>query len=247
MSEQAFILHGDPEHERLQKAVPLLFILCFTVVFALLLIIMPLLFGGTWGQWVILGACLAVPAGLGLMKVADSTLKRVWTSGHAVSIADSKMTISDRTAESDQVFDLAETYRLTPWYFEFGPYARFGRERQIKDGWYCFAVQFTQERQKYIACTFVSAKQGESWQQQHPEFYKLDMTEIYETGITSRVMQFRQPSGRPDLPSGLISSEAGPFWLAERSRWQDGVEYTPDDFMTLFEYLQARLTQPADS
>ena len=247
MSEQSFILHGDPEHDRLQKAVPLLFILSFAVVLLLLLLVMPQLFGGDWGQWVILSSCLAVPAGLLLMKLADNVLKRVWRSGHAVSVADSKLTVTDTAAEQDLVFDLAETYRITPWNFEFGPYARFGRERQIKDGWYCFALQLTQEKQKYIACTFVSPKQGESWKQEYPEFYQLDMTEIYETGLTSRVVQFRQPSGRPDLPSGLVSSEAGPFWLAERSRWQQGVEYTPEDFSTLFEFLQARLVQPAES
>jgi hypothetical protein len=49
---------------------------------------------------------------------------------------------------------------------------------------------------------------------------------------------------RPELPTEVIAGESGRYWLAERNRWQEGVELAPGDFETLLALTEARAAMP---
>ncbi len=55
------------------------------------------------------------------------------------------------------------------------------------------------------------------------------MVELYDNTMRSRI----GPPSRPDIPNRLLQSKDGRYWLAERRRWEYGIELTPDDFGTL--------------
>ena len=45
---------------------------------------------------------------------------------------------------------------------------------------------------------------------------------------------------RPDLPSDLLAGEDGRYWIAERRRWDEGLELTADDFIALVDFIEQK-------
>jgi hypothetical protein len=71
--------------------------------------------------------------------------------------------------------------------------------------------------------------------------YEIKPAELFAGGFTSR---FALPA-RPQLSAQLLAGPGGRYWLAERNRWQEGVELTPDDFSLLWQTIK-RSTDSAD-
>ena len=115
-------------------------------------------------------------------------------------------------------------------------FTRYGRERQIPRGSYCCAVQLQQDEERIILFCFVPPPKLNAATESGP-FVQLDIGDVYDTSLTGRMQQWRMPGGRPELPPGLIVSEKGRYWLAERKRWDEGVELTLDDFQTMVAHL----------
>lgn len=234
-SPAPIILYGDPEHDSLRMVIPLILLVGLGLGFGLFMTLLPRLFGGGAGQFTILSICGAVPVGLLLMKLADVVLKRMWHSGREIHLTATEICFQEPNTAA-RCFPLDESTQIGRWCFKFEPYARIGRERQIKNGWYCFAVQLQYDGRRLIAHTFLNPRQAAAQLSQAP-FHTLDMGKIYEISMTNRLQQFWAPSGRPELPASLIVGENGRYWMAERNRWEEGVELAAEDFATLIKSL----------
>lgn len=233
------VLHGNPEHSGISTAIPIILLLSIVVFYAVLYRLMPLWLGGEPLEFLVINGIIAVVLGLGLIAVVDPLLKRVWPSGHLLEFGDENLRY--RSPENgDCLFQLVEPFKLICWKFELSGYTRFGRERQLRRGSTCYACQLYQNDAYLVVHTFISAPlggRGESIERSEP-FVKLEMDEIYDTSLTGRLQQWRLPGGRPELPSSLIVSERGPYWLAERRRWEHGIELRPADFSTFIAYVE---------
>ncbi len=234
-SNSPTILHGDPEHDSLRMVIPLILLVGLGLGYWLFLAILPRVFGGDSSQFMILSACGAIPFGLLIMKGGDLLLKRVWHSGRDIILDDGVIRFKEPDA-AEQQFSLQEDLQILRWQFKLGPYSRIGRERQIQNGWHCFAVQLQDNGGRLVAHTFLSPHQAAE-QLATAAFTTLNMEEIYDMSVTNRMQKFWSPSGRPDLPSSLVIGDHGRYWVAERNRWDEGVELTPADFATLIKAL----------
>ncbi len=85
-SNETIIIHADPEHNGIQTAVPLIFLVGLLLVYCLSLWLMPVLFGGNWATYLLLGGCTAVPIAAFIMLLADKWLKEVWRSGQTIEL-----------------------------------------------------------------------------------------------------------------------------------------------------------------
>lgn len=223
------ILYGDPEHERLRLVLPLIFIAEFLLIYFVMIWGLPFLFGGAWTQFILLGVCLAVPLSVGLLMLTDPLIRKFWPSGVELQLTEERFVLT-RPGKTTITLDRQKPSVVTRWGFEFKPYARFGRERQIAHGWFCYAVQITQEGERVIFHTYVSPTQAAEFEAQMA-FKQLDMGQIYDLSLGRRIQEFRAPSGRAEIPAHLTTGETGRYWLAERNRWTDGVEFAPADFL----------------
>lgn len=251
LSEQKpHTLHGDPEHDALRMTIPLIFMLLLAALYWLTLQVMPRLFGGDAGQFYILAVCAALPLALLGMKGLDGWLKKWWHSGRALHIEPDPHTNAWRiryeqknATEEPSYFPLQDDLDTTRWHFRMEPFPRTGRERQIPNGWYCAAVQMQTEHGRVVAHTFLKPAQAENLFAR-ASFHQIKMGNLYEMGIGGRMRQFASPNGRPEIPGQLIIGEEGRYWLAERHRWQEGLELTPNDFVTLIETLKRQKAIP---
>ncbi len=225
---------GNPDHPGISAVIPLILLGGIILFFFIFYRLLPFLMGGEAREYVIINGLLAVFSSLLLIRALDPVLKRVWPSGYAVRLEDGGLLYS-HPEKVDHRFDLTRPFNLTCWYFKMAGYTRYGRERQIKRGTYCVACQVQQDEERVVLYCFVpEAAAGERIR---GPFLELDMGEIYDTGLAKRFQQWRMPGGRPELPSGLIVSDRGRYWLAERNRWSDGVELQPNDFSAVVEHI----------
>lgn len=235
------ILYGDPEHDSLRMTIPLVLLTALGLGFIILWNGLEWLFGGTAQQWVLISACGALPLGLVLTKAADIALKRVWRSGRQIVLADESLTFQQPKLP-DVVLANPPSLRVGRWFYEFEAYPRIGRERQIQNGWFCAAVQVEGENGRLIAQTYITPKQMAQLHQ-IAAWQRLQMMELYQLDLSMRVRQFMAPNGRPPIPPALITGDNGRYWLAEKRRWEEGLELTFEDFVVLVQWL-IKATKP---
>lgn len=235
-SENSTILHGDPEHDALRITIPLILLVAIICAYLLFANVLPTVLGGEMVEYSLISACLALPVGLGAMKLFDLSLKRIWHSGRDIHLNEGQLVFTQPDADPIEISFLPDS-QMVRWYFKLGAYARIGRERQIKNGWYCVAVQLQGDNGRLIAHTFVPEKKLADFLA-ILSFRQINMEEVYDTSLTNRVQKFWSPTGRPELPAALIIGDNGRQWAAERHRWDEGVELTPDDFLQLLEAIK---------
>jgi hypothetical protein len=232
--EEPIILNADPEHTGLRVTVVLILVaavwLLFFLLRALLIAMAPQL-----GAPSILSCLGALPLALLIAAASEALLKRTWTSGRRLVLDGHELRLQLPDAE-EVVLDVRQQVNQTWWHFPLIGYRRGGRERRVPDRWHCVAGQLQQEGNRIVVFTFVSPSRLATWQADY-SFYGLNPAEVYDTTLRTR---FEGPV-RPELPTAVIAGESGRYWLAERHRWQQGVELTPADF----EVLLARMRGPA--
>ncbi|MEW5989651.1 MAG: hypothetical protein AB1791_23755, partial [Chloroflexota bacterium] len=169
--------------------------------------------------------------GLGLTALGESLLKRLWPSGRQVVV--DEQTIQLRA--DGRLTSLDRTKLITPtyWYFQLKGYPRAGAERRPPEGHFCLACRLQQDEATIILFTFASPKLAATWTADK-RFHELPPAALYGKGPGRRLFT---PPTRPKLSAELIRSKDGPYWLAERGRWQDGLELTESDFTQLMGIL----------
>jgi hypothetical protein len=237
-------LHADPEHAGIRALIPLLMLLGIGFSFYLIMGLWALLAGADGRpDYAVLVACAgALPLGIGLAAGVERFLKQLWRSGKTVVVDETAVILRQNKEDRREIY-WARPYQLTGWYFSLNGYPRGGRERNFPASYYCVALQAQQDETRIICFCFVDPATLEDWRQSNA-FHKIKPADLFEGGFTSRgftsrgfTSRFTLPT-RPQLSAQLLAGPSGRYWLAERNRWQEGVELTPDDFTTLWRSVE---------
>jgi hypothetical protein len=200
----------------------------------------------------------AIPLALAAVWGVETLLKRVWHSGLSLALDEKGLYVEDKRAKrrspeaepfeepGQPAFLWAEPLRFTNWYFRLSGYARGGRERRVSPKWYCLASELQQNDRRLILFTFMPPQKAEEIvaEKKGP----LAFHQILPAELQTRTMRSRfGPPSRPSISNQLLHSRDGRYWLAERRRWEQGVELTPEDFETILAFAQTRpSTAPED-
>ena len=202
----------------------------------------------------------AVPLALLFIYGLEKLLKRVWRSGLSLELNQWGIVVHDgreegagqgareESAPSLNSSLIPNPYPLTPairwdanlsqinWYFRLTGYPRAGRERRAPAKWLCLATELHQDGARLNVFTLMPPERAAAFiGNARLAFHRLNPAEVYDSSARSRL----GPPSRPALSNSVLHSKDGRAWLAERRRWEYGVELTPDDFTTLMEYAQA--------
>lgn len=239
------ILHADPEHGGIRLAVIL------TIVFGLLgsyLLIRILL--GLFAQDSILLdfatviSCVgAIPIALGCAWVVEEYLKKTWSSGLEIELSDEGLRFEGGNKEDDSedthYVAFNQRVNLTHWYFSLKGYPKAGRERRVPDNWVCLASQIQQNGTRIITYTYLPPEKANRWVED-PDFvepfHKISLAQAYKD---SGVRRWSAPN-RPQVSSEMLAGPDGRYWIAERRRWEEGLELTGENFETLMEEIEQK-------
>jgi hypothetical protein len=228
---EPLVINVDPEHTGLRFAIILILFAALVASYFLVRWMLQLL-APELGSPGILACFGALPLSLLLGWVAENLLRRSWHSGRRL-LLDGEQLRLDRPEAADVTLHVDEPLQQLWWTFSLSDYPRGGRERRMPKSWRCVAGQLLQDGTRIIPFCFAPPARVEAWEDLQ-EFQLLKPGEVYDTSLTARL----SGPARPELPAEIVAGEQGRFWLAERNRWQEGVELTPDDFELLLRRLQ---------
>ncbi|NCF65029.1 MAG: hypothetical protein GWP61_03590 [Chloroflexi bacterium] len=244
------IIHTDAEHGGLRFVVFALLLFSLVLSFLLIQLLLNLLAGGSRLQEfsTVISCAGAIPLALGISWVMELVLKREWHSGKMLTLDDSELRFTQEKRSKNQsensarhlVFDWAEHLNITRWYFELRGYPRAGRERRVSKRWLCLACQLQQDDDRLIVYGYIPPNQAAAWtenQQLSEPFYHISLAKLYEQAGKKG----RSAATRPTIPSSMLTSADGLFWIAEQRRWREGVEVAQQDFEIFMKYVEQKL------
>ena len=251
------ILHADQEHSGLRLTIFAALFAGLVLGFFLVRWLLSGLAPSSINDYAIFLSCAgAVPVALLLIWALERVLKRVWHSGLSLELSAQGIVVHDRREAGSRgqgpgargktettAFSSLEPALLwsgnlsqTNWYFRLSGYPRAGQERRKPDKWLCLATELHQDGARLNVFTLMSPELATRWiDDARLGFHRLNPTDVYEHSARSRL----SPPSRPEIPNSVLHSKDGRYWLAERRRWEYGVELTPADFTTLMDYAQA--------
>ncbi|MFZ0544349.1 MAG: hypothetical protein WAM60_02855 [Candidatus Promineifilaceae bacterium] len=220
------ILYADQEHTGIRIVVPTIWAIIFISCYILIKVFLDGLPPGGIGDYALALSCVgALPISLGIGAAAEYFLKRRWPSGRQVEVSPQGLTVSFKDQE-DLFVEWSRRANQTLWHFPLKGYPRGGRERRVPTNWLCLACQLQQDEQRFIVYSLMSKKQAEPLLDKH-RFHGINLAEFFET---NSVKNWLSTPSRPSLPANILTGKEGPYWLAERRRWEEGLELTPEDF-----------------
>lgn len=247
------VMYADQEHGGIRLAVFFALFVGFLIGFRLILFLMEAFAPPALLDYAIFLSCVgAVPVAVIIIWTVEKVLKRVWPSGISLVLDEQGIQVSDRRDKgqwpessgvqiaalqnhSPPTMSWTENLAQLNWYFRLSGYVRGGRERRLPDKWNCLATELQQNEFRLSVFTFMSPEATKRFVSQPGlHFQLLNQAELHQSGSRLRV---GAPS-RPPLPSHLLQSREARYWLAERRRWEFGLELTPEDFITLLDYAQ---------
>lgn len=244
--EPRTLLYAEQEHGGIRLAVFLTlfvaYILGFMLVSWLVRMFAP---PGLVDYGVFLSCIGAVPLALLAIWLVENALKKVWHSGLTVQLDDSGVYVEDTrgggkalTPTDPPIIAWSSPFSQLNWYFRLKGYPRGGRERRVSDKWLCVCTELQQDDNRLSVFAFMPPEQAAAWTDDgttRSSFHILDPSEVYEKGLRSRV----GPPSRPTIPTSLLHSKEGRYWLAERRRWEIGIELVAEDFALLMAESEA--------
>jgi hypothetical protein len=183
----------------------------------------------------------AIPIALGFAWVVEAYLKKTWSSGLEIELGDDALCFEGGRNENGgkdvRTFELDQRINLTNWYFSLQGYSRAGRERRVSDKWYCLANQIQQDGERLITFSFFPPDKAQEWIENRDladPFHKISLSQLYKESGSRR---WSGPTRPGEIPSAMLAGPDGRYWIAERRRWDEGLELTEADFSALMTYL----------
>lgn len=236
---QPIVINAEPEHDGIRVTVLLALIVGLIVGFFVINWLVTLLSGGQVRDFNLVVSCVgAFPFAFLVIFLTELILKRTWPSGITLELqsAPTQMLTLRTDQGNHRPFTLGESYAQLNWFFSLKGYPRGGRERRPSNRWFCMAIEVQQDDEQLSLYAYMPPKRMEALTQEEEtavSFHQIFPPDLYDTSIRARI---GQPT-RPNIPTDIIRSTSGRYWLAERRRWQDGIELSPDDFETLVQFL----------
>ncbi len=244
------ILHADPEHGGLRMVVIVVLLLGLILGFIIFQLLLTLLAANSIliEFATVLSCAGAILLALGMAWAAETYLKQAWHSGSMLLLGDSELGYQmgkrDQSQEDENseeiIFEWSKNLNLTRWYFELSGYPRVGRERRVSSMWFCLSCQLQQDEARLILFSYFPPDKAAVWteDQKLPEpFHLISLAHLYAKAGIKR----RGAAIRPKIPSNMLTSSDGRYWLAEQKRWKEGIELTQEDFATFMEYMEQKI------
>lgn len=203
-------LPADRFHTGVRVTSMALWFVTIVVVYGVLSLVVPLLFGPIQGIGTLLLIVLAVVAAQPLAYVAERQLMKRWPSGRAMQLESGALVW--REPKGVTRIDLRETVNFWRWRFVI----KRRRGGRVPTGHHCFALRLVQGDSVVTVYTFLAPAAAEALSAATP-FYEL-----------------RRPSEQGKLPLG---GRDAMYLAAENTRWQSGAELEPADFQALIDHL----------
>lgn len=240
LEERPIILHADQEHSGLRLAVFVGLFVGYLIGFRLVLFLLETFAPPALLDFAIFLSCAGgLPFAFLFIWGLEKVLKRVWHSGLSIVLDGKGLYIHDRRAgqaldtPTEPAMRWSERMGQTRWYFRPHGYPRGGRERRVPAKWLCLAVELQQDENRLSVFTFMPPDEAGAWvDDPRKEFHPINPAELYDESLRSRL----GPPERPMIPNRLLQSRDARYWLAERRRWEYGIELSPADFATLLRY-----------
>jgi hypothetical protein len=260
----SIIIHADQEHSGVRTAIFLGLFVGLVLGFMLMMWLIGTFAPPAVRDYQTFLSCVgAVPlAVLGIWGL-ERLLKRVWRSGVSLELNGAGIVVYDhrgnpaaRPADTPTASFPGPRVVTPPppaiswggnlsqisWYFRLSGYPRAGPERRAPAKWLCLATELHQDGVRLNAFSFMSPERSKPLiDDTRPGFRLLNPTDIYDRSARFRL----GPPSRPTLPNTVLHGRDGRYWLAERRRWEYGLELTPDDFVKLIDYARAYARPPA--
>lgn len=237
------ILHADPEHGGIRFAALLTIAVGLIGGYFLMRLLLewlasdsPLLDFAT-----VISCIGAVPIALGFSWLVEHFLRKNWSSGMRFELTGSELHFErDASANGSPLsiaIDFDQRVNLTCWFFKLIGYPKAGRERLVSDKWLCLACQMQQDDKRLIAFTYVPPEKAQEWfnaQNLDEPFHEISLTWLYREAGKRRL----GATTRPEIPVDMLTGPDGRYWIAERRRWEEGLELSEDDFVTLIDFVE---------
>jgi hypothetical protein len=172
-----------------------------------------------------LGCIGALPISLGIGAAGEYFLKKRWRSGRQVKLGGQGLTVV-RDAQDEIFVEWSRRANQVLWHFPLKGYPRGGRERRVPGNWLCLACQMQQDDHRFIVFSLMSSKHAEPLLEKY-RFHRINLADFFDS---NSVKNWLSAPSRPSLPANMLTGKEGPYWLAERRRWQEGMELTQQDF-----------------
>ena len=232
----SIVLHADQEHDSLRTSVILFLITFFFLSYWLIYAILQLEFWGSLRDYAVSLSCvLGLTLALAVSAGVEVLLKRVWHSGRNLTLDKTSIHIHDKFT-GEQLINFTEGLAHLKWHFSLQGYRRGGREKRLSQKWVCLAYQLQQGNTRLIVHSYMPPQKAQIWLKNEtvaPKFHEIKPGGLYKSSFSSRL---GAPS-RPTLSNEILTGSDGRYWLAERHRWDEGFELTPNDFAIFMDYV----------
>ncbi|MGB4869834.1 MAG: hypothetical protein WBP47_07270 [Candidatus Promineifilaceae bacterium] len=232
------ILHAEQEHPRLQFVVVALLAAAYIGFFFLLRALIRLAPGDLPSFALSISCLFSAPLALAVAWGAEKWLKQMWPSGYNLVLTETTLQVNQPELEALN-FQWAGNIDRMGWFFGLMGYKRGGQERRVPDSWLCLACQVQQDDSRLIVYTYASPDKAAAHltpQAKPIRFNKINPVEVYGNTLSNR---FQPPSRPQSIPTHILNSKDGRFWLAEQRRWQEGLELPLKEFEIFLTYLQS--------
>lgn len=231
------VLHADQEHAGVRFLIITILVIVFVLAFLILNNMISNMTGSLLAEYALVLSCAGgLVVGLTFAGITEYILKRTWPSGHGV-VYDDKGAEIKLPGGMSVTLDWSKRLWTTKWYFSLMGYPRGGREKRLSTRHYCLACQVQQDESRCIIYSYIPQPQAEEWLK-NSQYQEIKPGDYYEKSIFRR--WFTSPD-RPDIPVGVLTGKLGSYWMAERRRWTEGIELTPDDFELFMKELGSRI------
>jgi hypothetical protein len=220
------VLYADQEHAGIRFLILAILVITFVAAFLILNSLIGNITGSIVAEYALILSCTGgLVIGLIFAGITEYVLKRTWPSGRGVVYDDMGAEVNLPGGKSVSV-DWSKRFWATKWYFSLMGYPRGGREKRISARYFCLACQVQQDESRFIIYSYLSPERAEVLLEDG-NFQEINPGEYYEKSMFRR--WFSSPD-RPDIPVSVLTGNKGSYWMAERRRWTEGIELTPDDF-----------------
>lgn len=240
------VVYADPDHGGVRVAVLVVIGAGLILFFFLLRLLLNALTAGTrLADFTTVLSCVsAIPLAMGSAYLVERYLKSVWRSGLALTLGEDTLHFEAAATDQYPAMDIAIAWdrrvNLTRWYFRLANYPRAGRERMVSDKWLCLACQLQQDDSRLITYAYFPPEAAALLLEDRAlgePFHEISLAALYRDAGARRWNAMT----RPTLPPEMLAGRSGRFWLAERRRWEEGLELTAGDFSAYNAYVETHL------
>ncbi len=240
------VLHADQEHSGIRLVIFIALFAAYFLGFQLVSWLLEAFAPPSLLDYTIFLSCVGgLPIALFIIWLLEKFLKRVWHSGLSLVLDAQGLTVHDRrdgALTETQAVRWADNLSHLNWYFRLQGYPRGGRERRVPDKWLCLATELQQDDRRLSVYSLMPPEAAAAFVENPKQgFTILNPAEIYDNSVRSRL----GPPSRPQIPNRLLQSKDGRYWLAERRRWESGIELSPEDFSVLMQHVAASGRDPS--